>query len=94
MHVLSGSVLSSAWPAGPAGPVTEEDDDSEDWEPPRFFRTAENSADLPARDTEEQPRDNQGAGIRLNSHISSEQKIIQLCRWVTMKRNKAIMMSM
>ncbi|XP_053832636.1 uncharacterized protein LOC128806829 [Vidua macroura] len=49
-----------AWPAGPASPLAEENEDSEDWEPPHFFRTAENSAELPARDTEEEPRDNQG----------------------------------
>ncbi|XP_077032728.1 uncharacterized protein LOC143693861 [Agelaius phoeniceus] len=52
--------VDGAQPAGPANPPASEDEDSEDWEPPQFFRRAENSAEQPARDTGEEPRDNQG----------------------------------
>ncbi|XP_048161212.1 E3 ubiquitin-protein ligase RNF4-like [Corvus hawaiiensis] len=55
-----------AWPAGPASPVTREDDNSEvqdreqSQQSPLGSREAENSAELRASDNEEEPRDNNG----------------------------------
>lgn len=66
LHILSGSVPSSAWPAGPASPVTREDDISEvqdreqSQQSPLGSREAENAAELRASDNEEEPRDSDG----------------------------------
>lgn len=64
LHVLSGSVPPSAWPVSPASPPTREDGNSEvqdreqSQQDPLGSREAENSAELRASDSEEEPRDN------------------------------------
>lgn len=63
LHALSGSVPSSSRPAGPASPLTREDDNSEvqdkeqSQQYPLGSRSAENSAELWASDNEEESRD-------------------------------------
>lgn len=61
LHVLSGSVPSSAWPAGSASTASREDEDPEVQDKERYpfgSREAENSPELGPSDNEEEPRDN------------------------------------